>query len=222
MKRFFIIFVIGFISLVHLNADEVNNSSEKSGIFVGIDIGFALNSISGSASVKNIFDSTYSEQTVAGYRANFDGNYGLRVGYQHFFGAHNGLRFYGHFNYNDFSGYSVMQYGGNVDYLLNFSDKPGAWGLFLGAGYEWTSGNFAKFLKDTSPTVEGQTMEKSLNGVFMNIGLSKTVRNKNRFEFGVKVPFYTYYKTEYTILGAEAKMTLKKSSVIYLAYTYTF
>ncbi|PAF53048.1 hypothetical protein BKH42_08130 [Helicobacter sp. 13S00482-2] len=205
MKRsLFSIFFVGILGMSALQANE------KSGVFIGADIGFAMNSGSGSVDAGD-YGSAKSVTVV------FNMSYGVRAGYQQYFGNYNGLRLYGNFNYLHFGSDAMMKYGANLDYLLNFSDSDSPWGIFAGVGYEWVGGEAKDSLsKSKQSAIEGRTI--ATDGLLVNVGFSKIINNHNRIEFGAKIPLYNYDKIETPIV----KATTHTLATVYVAYSYSF
>ncbi|PAF42091.1 outer membrane beta-barrel protein [Helicobacter sp. 11S02596-1] len=194
---------LGFACVALLaGAVESSEVSEKSGVFIGAQVGFATTY--GSASVKTDISSAEA------FSINLGMLYGARLGYQQYFNAYNGLRLYGTFGYS-----ALFKYGANIDYLLNFSKEENSWGLFIGGGYEWVQSSSLNNLKD----IQGSNVKQ--NGAIINAGFSKTIKNHNRIDFGVTIPLYKYADFETT--GPVAlKYKFSNPFDLYLAYNYSF
>lgn len=212
MKRSLLsVFLIGILGMSALQANE------KSGVFIGADVGSSLNVAHGSLNLTLNTDTSSSSTQSSAATVVFNLSYGLRVGYQQYFGNYNGLRVYGNFNYSHFGSDSMMKYGANVDYLLNFSDSDSPWGLFVGVGYEWMGGKikdlFERRKQDLLPTEKIKT-----DGLLVNVGLSKIYNNHHRIEFGAKIPLYTYQDIDTPTI----KISQRTLSVLYFGYSYSF
>ncbi|PAF50488.1 outer membrane beta-barrel protein [Helicobacter sp. 13S00477-4] len=198
------------------------SAKEKSGLFVGAEVGFSLGY--GSFSDKEIDSKTSKTEVTTNML------YGAKLGYQQYFNAYNGLRVYGTFDYTNFtvaasdpvSNWDSFKYSADIDYLLNFSDSDSPWGFFVGAGYQWVQ---AKGLSDLKKASKGNSTGKVMdNGFVINAGFSKIISNHNRLELGVKVPLYNYVKAHATDTDADAVMdAVTRNAVdIYLSYSYSF
>lgn len=199
MKRsLYSVFFVSILGIIALQADE------KSGIFVGGDVGIVANSTEGSI-------------TIGSTEVSLSPSYGVRTGYQQYFDSYNGLRAYGNFNYLYLGNVYMMKYGINVDYLLNFSDSDSPWGFFVGAGYEWIGGAAKKILdKEKANSLDGEKIKT--NGVLINVGFSKIYNNHHRIEFGVKVPLYAYISID----TPDIKDSIRTFGTLYFAYSYSF
>lgn len=195
-KSLFLVFFVGILGISALQANE------KSGVFIGGDVGIVANSGSGSITI----DST---------EISLSPSYGIRTGYQQYFGDYNGLRIYGNFNYLYLNNDYMMKYGVNIDYILNFSDSDSPWGFFAGVGYEWMSGAVKKAL-DKENLSDGEKIHT--NGLLVNVGFSKIYDNHHRIEFGAKIPLYPYVSID----TPDIKDSIRTFATVYLAYSYSF
>ncbi|PAF49259.1 hypothetical protein BKH41_04045 [Helicobacter sp. 12S02232-10] len=203
--------------LAMTNSAFADNRSDKSGIFIGAELG---GSIGYSLAKNKDPDSMESETKIL---TNLQ--YGARIGYQQYFNAYNGLRLYGTFNYtnftyplNDSASTDLFKYGANIDYLLNFSDSESPWGLFIGGGYQWVqSKDFSNMKKNAS-----EYEKVASNGFVINAGFSKIIDNHSRLELGVKVPLYNYYTYDFSDASESTKIRLRNPVDIYVAYSYSF
>lgn len=213
MKRSLLsVFLIGILGMCALQANE------KSGVFIGADVGYALNVSHESLDLQgNTGSSSFSTQ-ASSTGVIFNLSYGLRVGYQQYFGNYNGLRIYGNFNYSNFGSDSMMKYGANVDYLLNFSDTDSPWGLFVGVGYEWMGGKSKDVLEREKENPVVPTQKIKTDGLLVNVGLSKIYNNHHRIEFGARVPLYTYNDID----TPNIKVFKRTLTTIYFGYSYSF
>lgn len=192
------IFLLSILGITALQADE------KSGVFIGGDVGIVANSTEGSI-------------TIGSTEVSLSPSYDVRVGYQQYFGNYNGLRVYGNFNYLYLDNDYMMKYGINIDYLLNFSDSESPWGFFVGAGYEWIGGAAKKTLdKKKADSLDGEKIKT--DGVLINVGFSKIYNNHHRIEFGAKVPLYAYTSID----AADIKDSTRTFATLYFAYSYSF
>ncbi|PAF42090.1 outer membrane beta-barrel protein [Helicobacter sp. 11S02596-1] len=205
---------LGFVCVALLAGGvEGSEVSEKSGVFIGAQVGAAIGYTSISVANLGAFNFTGEAEFVTNMQ------YGARIGYQQYFNAYNGLRLYGTFDYTNFASEDdFFKYSVNLDYMLNFSDSKNAWGIFAGVGYQWVQSKKLKEFK------KGDGAKVIQNGMVINAGLSKIINNHNRFEFGVKVPLYDYLKLNDTDLtaGKITKSTTNNPFDIYLAYSYSF
>lgn len=198
-------FFVGILGVSSLQANE------KSGVFIGGNVGIAANADQVSIAVSSGGGSfSANSATIA-----LNPSYGVKAGYQQYFGAYNGLRIYGSFDYSHLDHNEMMKYGANIDYLVNFSDSDSPWGIFLGGGYEWLDGEVKKFLNDRV-LIDG--IKVHTTGFFVNAGFSKIYNNHHRIEFGAKVPLYTYSSID--IPGV--KVFIRTFAVAYIGYSYSF
>lgn len=197
MKRS--LFFVFFVSILGISVLQAN---EKSGVFIGGDVGIVANSGFGSI----VIDST---------EISLSPSYGIRAGYQQYFGNYNGLRIYGNFNYLYLHNNYMMKYGVNIDYLLNFSDNDSPWGFFAGIGYEWMDGAVKNALNKID-LLDGEKIHT--NGLLVNVGFSKIYDNHHRIEFGAKIPLYAYDSIDTPII----KDSIRTFATVYLAYSYSF
>lgn len=213
MKKW--LFSIFFASIVGISALQAN---EKSGPFIGVDLGFAVNASHESIDVSlNTANSSFSTK-ASSTGAIFNMSYGAKVGYQQYFGNYNGLRVYGNFNYLHFGSDGMLKYGANIDYLLNFSDSDSPWGFFVGVGYEWMGGKTKDVLdrEKKDPIFDSQKIKTQ--GLLANVGFSKIYDNHHRVEFGAKIPLYTYNDID----TPNVKVFKRTLAVIYIGYSYSF
>lgn len=174
--------------------------AEESGAFFGIGIG------SGWANAKirlsNIFNddshgSGLSFEAVAGYKQFFTQNFGLR--------------YYANISQASFKNQnpgttSVMNYGANIDMLVNFVDsQTSSFGAFLGVGVganTWSGHEVDELEKLVS-------LKKTLLDTSLNIGLRSVIDSRHSVEGIVRVPLLSntlYSSNDFEGFGkAEAK-----------------
>lgn len=213
-----------------MRTSQVIRQKKKAGYLLEPDLGFASNYglYDGKVTFTTATGSTSVE--VSGGSVSLNSIVGLRAGYQYYFNAYNGIRAYGNFTYGNFGSSnrtaapSLMHYGASLDYLLNFSNGNSPWGLFLGAGYEFISGEAADFFENQKKDFEsypGISAQAHNKGFFMNVGFSKIIQNHHRVEFGARIPFFKYLQVT-TKQGGDLKITLDNLFAFYVAYSYSF
>lgn len=218
MKRVLVLCLV-VLGLNILSADKTptDMTREKSGIFVGVDVGLNVGythlKLSAPGTSILLFERTKIDSTLFA---------GLKAGYQYYFNPWNGLRVYGDLNYGRFIKdasndelATLLRYGVNIDYLINFSNDSSTWGFFVGAGYEFLGGEFKDSLKEESRQDRVRT-----NGIFMNVGFSKIYSNHHRMEFGSKIPFYSYF--DYKDADGTISTTFRNITTLYISYSYSF
>ncbi|SQB98633.1 Uncharacterised protein [Helicobacter fennelliae] len=83
-----------------------------------------------------------------------------------------------------------MQAGVGLDYMLSFSSKPNAWGLFLNGGYEYGFGKFTDHLNDKKDVGS----KVSMYIPFIDFGLTKAFGSGHfSMDLGCKVQFGKYF-----------------------------
>lgn len=112
---------------------------------------------------------------------------------------------------------TLLRYGPNIDYLINFSNDSSTWGFFVGVGYEFLGGEFKDLLKEESRQDKVRT-----NGVFMNVSFSKIYSNHHRMDFGSKIPFYSYFDFDYKDVDGGDATTFRNIITLYISYSYSF
>ncbi|MDO7252399.1 outer membrane beta-barrel protein [Helicobacter cappadocius] len=185
---------------------------KRSDLFVGAQLGLTLNHI---ATLKNT-NKTY-----------LDPNYGLRVGYEGYFGSYGGMRIYTNISYEnihlDFDdtqlNASMLHYALGADYLFEFLNPINPSGIFIGMGYEWNSSELSKKLIED---VKNQYITQNSHGIFMNVGISQIFLRSSKVELGFKVPFYTYIKMERISKMKNFKINIRSYGNFYVAYSYIF
>lgn len=136
-------------------------------------------------------------------------NYGVRLGYVLALNNYNAFRLYGKYSAGqyaigtDISGaqyqgvqqesFFAHQLGAGIDYMLSFSAKSNAWGLFVGGGYEYWLGEVYDNLKN----LQSISYETSLNNHFpyVNIGLTKAFGSGM---VSVEIGYRHYFNTMYS------------------------
>ena len=164
-----------------------NAYADKSGFFIGVDVGVLAN----SAKIK---DANGVEKHSA-----MDSTIGFKVGYNAYFNATQGIRitaFYRNEWFDPFHKNIVFYdlededqkgsflFGGIVDYLVNFTPGPSPFGLFFGVGYQTFVGKFKTNLQN----YQAQGYDIATSGIFVNAGLSKIFNESHRIDLTVKVP----------------------------------
>lgn len=172
--------LLSFLAFIALVAQI---KAQNSGVFIGVQGGVSLDARTSSISASSPVDSAYYSTSVI----TADLMYGARLGYILAFNEKNALRFYGEFSAGEFtyntnaSSYN-MRAGGGLDYIFSFGE---VYGLYLGAGYDYT---FGKFMRDA-----GSLGNPHLP--FVNLGMAWNV-SILRIELGAKVPVMRYYRFE--------------------------
>lgn len=185
---------------------------KRSDLFFGVQLGANLNHIS----VLGDANKTY-----------LDPNYGLSIGYEAYFGAYGGVRFYANINYEnmnlDFSdtqlNVGMLHYALNADYLFEFLNPSNPIGFFIGMGYEWNNSELSKKLIEDA---KNQYIKGNSQGFLMNMGISQIFLKSNKLELGMRIPLYTYIKMERISKMKNLQVNIRSWGNFYLAYSYLF
>ncbi|PAF48563.1 hypothetical protein BKH46_01275 [Helicobacter sp. 12S02634-8] len=198
-----------------------SSARDKSGVFVGAGLGFSSSYYS---HLQGVTTGKGSSELTS--KTNTHMLYGIKAGYQQYFNAYNGLRAYGTFDYTSLTApiadknknFNFLKYSVNIDYLLNFTDSPSPWGLFVGVGYQWVGSSYFDVLKGPAPMPD---VRISTNGFVINAGFSKIIDNHHRLELGAKTPLYNYFKLDFSTPGITEKATTRNLVDVYFAYSYS-
>ncbi|CBG39333.1 hypothetical protein [Helicobacter mustelae] len=186
-----------------------------SGIFVGGDIGVNIGLDTGIAKARI--------EGIPGYKATsfFSPTFGARVGYILAINNYNAFKFTLSYNSAFYDSKASMKIGAGIDYLLSFSDKPDAAGLFLGGGYDFGIHDFAKGSKSYP--------NSKSNAPFAQIGIFKSLGSEGRWmlQFGAKYNFgspYHYKSVTSPAAGTIVTREYKGSGLLNLFFNvnYTF
>ncbi|PAF50486.1 outer membrane beta-barrel protein [Helicobacter sp. 13S00477-4] len=209
-----------FISIALISFVNALQADDKSGVFAGLQIGGMVSYMKTNSIENGVIQ-------IDNLDKNVDFSSGVRAGYQQYFNPYNGLRIYATFDYSYFKNigfdppkfYDMFRYSAAADYLINFSNDDSPWGLFLGGGYEWLEGK--KFLQwiDDMKENDGET---KTNGLFVNLGLSKTFLNHNRFELGAKIRLYKIWSFKWVTDTTNQSQVFTNPVDFYLSYSYIF
>lgn len=164
-------------------------------------------------------------------KTSYDFLYGLRVGYNAMFSQRQGLRFYatlhsGSYTAIDYKAQNT-QVVANIDYMLFFSNKPNAWGVFVGGGYGFSFGDFASLIKKFD--------KHTTQPYFVNFGVIKQLSQKASLELGVKLSPIDYAKVLISSTNAtrptepwgtyanlDVTHSIKIPAILYFAFDYQF
>ena len=207
MKKIFKLLVLsGILGMGSLSA-------LPTGVFIGANIGTNLNKTSAVA--------TSNGQVVSGeWRFTFQGDYGVRLGFIWGINNYNAFKITVNYDYSSFFDVGFMQAGFSVDYMLSFNDKPNAWGMFIGGGYDWGFykwGNYLRKHKNNGDNV-------NVDFAYLQLGFFKAFGEDGNtmLQFGLKYPFGNYDKQ--TINTGLDSITSYRSNLysLFIALNYTF
>ena len=129
---------VGEIAQIKLQQDiATQNSQQKSGFFVGVQLGVAQARAKGEATAAATNTSTgvsaslddYGEDDRMGVR------FGILAGYNQFFTDKFGLRYYGVIDFGEYDELDVYNFNANVDALYNFFSKDEMSAFVFGGVY---------------------------------------------------------------------------------------
>lgn len=149
------------------------------------------------------------------------------IGYETYFGAYGGVRFYGNINYENMHldlndaplSATMLHYTLNIDYLFEFLNPSNPSGFFVGMGYEWNNSELSKKLIEDA---KNQYIKGNSQGFLMNMGISKIFLKSNKLELGVRIPLYTYIKMERISKMKNLQVNIRSWGRFYVAYSYLF
>lgn len=206
MKKIFKLLVLsGILGMGSLSA-------LPTGVFIGANIGTNLNKTSAVA--------TSNGQVVSGeWRFTFQGDYGVRLGFIWGINNYNAFKITGTYDYSNVSDWAFMQAGASLDYMLSFSDKPNASGVFIGGGYDWGFYDFADVIQ---PIVDMNKGHKNLP--YAQFGFFKAFgeTGKAMMQFGIKYPFGQYTSLSGNIDNLSFKTSISNVFQLFFAFNYTF
>lgn len=191
---------------------QASPSPKRSDLFFGVQLGANLNHIS----ILEDTNKTYLDPT-----------YGLSIGYEAYFKAYGGVKFYANVNYEnmhlDFSNaqlnVGMLHYALNADYLFEFLNPSNPTGFFIGMGYEWNNSELSKKLIEDA---KNQYIKGNSQGFLMNMGISQIFLKSNKLELGMRIPLYTYIKMERISKMKNLQVNIRSWGNFYLAYSYLF
>ena len=255
MTRFLRIAIMAFLGFGVANA-------EQNGWFLGPDIGYGTISVPFDYSAK-----ANGGNVVEALAGNYSGGgaaFGFMGGYKQFFNPYFGLRYYANINvimakmnskisnqvngltldYGDNRSAMLINYGANVDMLVNFiareKNKVADFGAFLGVslgGNSWSGqaindidGYIAKREAELRQQYQvdglGWKTTRNFFDFSLNVGLRTNILVNHGVELSFRVPIVTntFLNKQKTtnIANASFKVYTKNLSHITLRYTYSF
>ena len=218
MKKIFNILLIGSMLTI------CNLYALPSGVFIGASLGANANKApygSGSESFSVVGNTTsHTVTSDIGVTTKLQMDYGLRLGYIWGINNYNAFKITVNYDYSSFFDVGFMQAGFSVDYMLSFNDKPNAWGMFIGGGYDWGFykwGNYLRKHKNNGNNV-------NVDFAYLQLGFFKAFGEDGNtmLQFGLKYPFGNYDKQ--TISTELDSITSYRSNLysLFIALNYTF
>ncbi len=205
MKKIFKLLVLsGILGMGSLSA-------LPTGVFIGANIGTNLNKVSSQASMDNV--QSFSAEL------RFQGDYGVRLGFIWGINNYNAFKITGTYDFSYVGDLAFMQAGASLDYMLSFSDKPNASGMFIGGGYDWGFYDFADVIQ---PIVDMNKGHKNLP--YAQFGFFKALgeTGKAMMQFGIKYPFGQYTSLSGNIENLSFKTNISNVLQLFFAFNYTF
>ena len=256
MTRFLRIAIMVFLGFGVANA-------EQSGGFLGAEVGYGSLVVPFDYSVTAANGNTTLE-ALSGHYSGGGAAFGFMGGYKQFFNSYFGLRYYANINvimtkmnskisqqvnnltldYGDNRSVTLVNYGVNVDMLVNFiareKNKVADFGAFLGVslgGNSWSGqaindidGYIAKReegLRQYNVDSLGWKTTRNFFDFSLNVGLRTNIKVNHGVELAVRVPFtkndfLKKQKTFENIANVKFDVNAKNQTSITLRYTYSF
>lgn len=189
--------------------------AEESGAFFGIGIG------SGWANAKIRLGAANDDRHGSGL------SFEAVAGYKQFFTQNFGLRYYANISQASFKNQnpgttSVMNYGANIDMLVNFVDsQTSSFGAFLGVGVG--ANTWSGHVVDELERLE-LSLKKTLLDTSLNIGLRSVIDSRHSVEGIVRVPLLsnTLYSSNDLAGYGKAEAKAIRSANIGVRYILNF
>ena len=197
MKRLLILSILcGALASGVMAEDAKSTKSNKlSGVFVGVELGGGITTLTAS----------YNDTTNGAAYLGFD--WGIKLGYQHYFTQSQGLRAYVNYGmahaypyysasintggssmYETYEYYTSQRITVNADYLFDFIDTGSSrFGVFGGIFLGYHEVAHTRSQKNSIRTYNSTQFTGSV-GFGFNVGLAATLANHHRIEFGAKIP----------------------------------
>ena len=206
--------------------------AEESGFFIGANTGYNGFKQVASGGL-DIFGAPIITQKQTIKADSFSS--GFLLGYKYFFNPFVGMRLYAGFDVFvpefDFGGGEkeeamLLNYGGNLDFLINFIAKPKVdFGLFAGAGIGgnwWVSKDITTAKRDFKEV--GINVKDNVLDIAINAGLRVNIARRHGIEIGARVPLKPATLIDETRESNGVSVNIKMQYIqIYSAFMrYTF
>ena len=229
MKRLLILSILcGALASGVMAEDAKSNKSNKlSGVFVGVELGGGI--ITQTAS--------YNDTTNGSATIGFD--WGIKLGYQHYFTQSQGLRAYVNYGmahaypyysasintgssmYETYGYYTSQRITVNADYLFDFIDTGSSrFGVFGGIFLGYHEVATTHSTKNSIRTYNSTQFTGGV-GFGFNVGLAATLAKHHKIEFGAKIPVVGPSRGSYYSYGSNTTDDYKYASVN-VGYSFVF
>lgn len=205
--------------------------AEESGFFIGANYGYSGFKQVASGGL-DIFGNPIVTQKQTIKADSFSS--GFLLGYKYFFNPFVGMRLYAGFDVfvpefkygGEKEEAMLLNYGGNLDFLVNFIAKPKVdFGFFAGAGIGgnwWVSKDIATAKRDFNEV--GIKVKDNVLDIAINAGLRVNIARRHGIELGARVPLKPATLVNETLNEQGVSVNLKMQYIqIYSAFVrYTF